>query len=607
MMRAQPASWFEILAARDDATLALAALAATGAVELEAENTLALHPALAALRPLLEEFARLEVRYGAYWPRSGLQPSPLPEAPAIALERSLAAIRAWAPQAEPLIVALQRGDAERAELTLWQRLLAEFGSSPIDFTRLAGAGPVLEARLFSFAQSGTAAFPPAALVRRITLEGTLHALVLAPAADIESLAQQAAALKGRAYAVPQWLRPEVHDSDAYIGKRLARIERDGERLMAQLIALHHRHGMHRALGDAARLQWMMHNVRALKTGEYFAWITGWTSDGKGTELAAALERSGARALLHFPPPPPGAKPPLLLRNPWWARPFEIFARALGMPSRNEADPSQLLALAVPLMFGYMFGDLGQGLVLALSAFALRKRWPLARLFIAGGLSAALFGVLFGSVFSLPGVLPALWIDPIDSPLTILLAPLAGGVLLLAIGLLVNGMEAYWRGKLRDWLLVDAWLLVSYFGILLGLVEATAYIFTGAGVLMFCFGSAWLARRASAGFSALAEIVERTLQLLINTLSFARVGAFALAHAGLSSAIVALMEAGESALVKGLVLILGNALVLGLETLVVSIQTTRLVLFEFFTRFLVAQGRPFRPLPAPPLMSLSREN
>ena len=81
-----------------------------------------------------------------------------------------------------------------------------------------------------------------------------------------------------------------------------------------------------------------------------------------------------------------------------------------MPSRNEADPSVLLAIAVPLMFGYMFGDVGQGLVIAAVGFALRKRLPIARLFVAGGLAAAVFGLLFGSVFSLHACCTPLWID-----------------------------------------------------------------------------------------------------------------------------------------------------------------------------------------------------
>jgi V/A-type H+-transporting ATPase subunit I len=75
----------------------------------------------------------------------------------------------------------------------------------------------------------------------------------------------------------------------------------------------------------------------------------------------------------------------------------------------------------------------------------------------------------------------------------------------------------------------------------------------------------------------------------------RVGAFALAHAGLSMAVVGLSDATTSMLFTALILLLGNVLIIALEGLVVSIQTTRLVLFEFFIRFLHGEGRPFRPL------------
>jgi V/A-type H+-transporting ATPase subunit I len=276
-----------------------------------------------------------------------------------------------------------------------------------------------------------------------------------------------------------------------------------------------------------------------------------------------------------------------------------------MPSRNEADPSVLLAIAVPLMFGYMFGDVGQGLVIAAVGFAVRKRFPIARLFIAGGIAAAGFGLLFGSVFSVHHVVPALWVHPLADPLAILIVPLAGGAALLTIGLALNALEAWWRGDLGTWLATDAGYVAAYLGILTGFLDPLGFVAAGAGALVFCLGHAWHARRLTAALSAIAELIERLLQILINTLSFARVGAFALAHAGLSSAIVALMDASGNVVAKALVLIVGNVIVLALETMVVSIQTTRLVLFEFFTRFLTAEGRIFRPLPAPP--STSQEN
>ena len=610
MIRPRPARWFEILAARDDATQALEALATTGAVELEARRTAVLPAALADLRPQLAEFADLALRYHAYWPADRRTASAFPEPPATTLARALAHLRAWADDAEPVIQQIQRCAKERTEILLWRRVLATIGESVIDFERLAGAGPVLHARLFVFPPDSEPELPPGTLVRNVDLDGTmvcaLAALTVGNADDVEALVQQSALLKGHVYDAPAWLKADIAETERYIVPRLAALDREEARLAAELAALHAKHDLPTALGDAHRLQWIVENVRALEAGDLFCWITGWTSDFEGARVGAALERSGARALLHFPAPPPKAKAPLLLANPFWARPFEIFSRAMGMPGGDEADPSVLLAIAVPLMFGYMFGDVGQGLAIAAAGFALRNRYPVARLFFAGGLAAAVFGVLFGSVFSLHGALvPALWVDPLEAPLTILAVPLAGGAVLLTLGLALNALEAWWRGEIRAWVATDAGYLTAYLGILAGLVDRRGFAVAAAGALVFCLGHALHARRPAAALSAVAELGERLMQILINTLSFARVGAFALAHAGLSSAIVALMAATDNIALKALVLVAGNAVVLALETMVVSIQTTRLVLFEFFTRFLTAGGRIFRPLPPPP--SPSQEN
>lgn len=349
-----------------------------------------------------------------------------------------------------------------------------------------------------------------------------------------------------------------------------------------------------------RVRWLARNAGAIETGPLFTWITGWTSDTGS--LAAALDRCGARALPRFPARPADLTPPLLLRNPWWARPFEVFSRALGMPARNEADPTKLLVVVVPLLFGYMFGDAGQGLVLIVAGTLLARRWPLARLLIAGGISAVAFGFAFGSVFSLEGVLPPLWLQPLEEPLLVLVVPLAGGAVLLMLGLAINGIEAYWRGAIREWLPGEGGVLLGYLGIVLAFVHPAGPAIALAGATLHVAGSLWLERRARAALTGLLKLLERLAQISINTLSFARVGAFALAHAGLSAAIVALAEASDSAWVKVLTLVLGNAAVIVLEALVVSVQTTRLVLFEFFTRFFIGSGRVFRPLPPPPFIS-----
>jgi V/A-type H+-transporting ATPase subunit I len=602
MIRPQPARWFEALTPRDDATLALAALAGTGAVELEAKHASGLPESLLAAQPLLIEFARLAARHRSYWPHTGLAPSAFPEAPGAALGRTIERINAWAPQAEPTILALQRAEAELSELALWRRLLEGIGHSVIDFARLAEAGPLVVAAIGVFPVVDPApAAPPTGIVRVVPLDDAICMVLVGTADDLSHLHQQAAALKGRIHGIPRWLRPTAPETLDYATLRTAELGETMRTLRTRLDELSRAHDLHRAIGDADRLQWVTEHVRALEHTDCFARITGWTSERDTARLLTALDRSGARALLHFAGPPRDARPPLLLVNPWWARPFEIFSRALGMPARHEADPTLLLAVTVPFMFGYMFGDVGQGLVLAAGAFLLRKRFPVARLFVAGGLMAALFGLAFGSVFSIEHVLHPLWLSPLAEPLVVLAVPLAFGAGLLVLGQVFNGVESHWRGRLGRWLAVDAGQLVAYLAILAGFFAPRGFAVAGAALLAACVGGALVEKRAAAFLATLGELVEHTIQLLVNTLSFARIGAFALAHAGLSAAIVALMESTDNVVLRGLVLVLGNVIVLALETLVVAIQTTRLVLFEFFTKFLVAEGRPFRPLPIPPFV------
>jgi V/A-type H+-transporting ATPase subunit I len=341
-------------------------------------------------------------------------------------------------------------------------------------------------------------------------------------------------------------------------------------------------------------------MSSVPVSENFAWVTGWTDDISGKRLTAALQQARLDAMMHFPRPPRKLVVPLVLHNPWWARPFEVFARILGTPAATEADPSPLLALLAPLLFGYMFGDVGQGLVLVAAGVALRRRWPLLRLLIPNGLSAMAFGWVFGSVFGQDGWIAPLWVNPVEQPLPVLLVSLAGGVVILLLGLVLNALQAAWRGEQRRWLQTEAAVPVIYVALVTTVfLPASRYVVAGAalwffiGSLVNASGRIWSSLAAAAG-----TLIESVLQLLLNTVSFVRVGAFALAHAGLSLTFVIIAGAVDSQLFGALILLLGNLIVIMLEGLVVSIQTTRLILFEFFIRFLRGTGRTFRPLAAP---------
>jgi len=276
----------------------------------------------------------------------------------------------------------------------------------------------------------------------------------------------------------------------------------------------------------------------------------------------------------------------------------VFGRLMGVPGTSEADPSMLLALVAPLMFGFMFGDVVQGLVLALLGYMVRDRLPALRLLIPGGLVAVAFGFAFGSVFAREDVIPPLWVHPLGEPLTVLGTALGFGVIVILLGLLLNALQYHWRGELAKWAATEAGLLVAYLGIVGSFVDARLLWALPAGVVWMLAGSALIEpgdRLGSLGHAA-GESLERMLQLGVNTVSFVRVGAFALAHAGLSTAVVGIADASGPAYWP--VLLIGNAAIIALEGLVVGIQTTRLILFEFFIRFLAARGRPFEPLLPP---------
>jgi V/A-type H+-transporting ATPase subunit I len=237
-----------------------------------------------------------------------------------------------------------------------------------------------------------------------------------------------------------------------------------------------------------------------------------------------------------------------------------------------------------------------------------RRFELARLLVACGVSAMFFGLLFGSVFGIEHLIPALWLHPLEHPLPVLAVPLVFAVGLLSLGQVLSGLGALWRGRLGEWLLVDAGFLVMYLGLvaLLALPQGGGWLgwLPLLGLAWYLAGSLLVARRLLGFLAALGQLAEHGLQLLTNTLSFARVGAFALAHAALSAAIVTMADAAPG-WVAPVIIVLGNVIVILLEGLVVSIQTTRLVLFEFFNRFLRGTGRIFRPL-APPVGLLAEQ-
>jgi V/A-type H+-transporting ATPase subunit I len=379
-----------------------------------------------------------------------------------------------------------------------------------------------------------------------------------------------------------------------------------KKLMAELEELNQRTGMAGDVWLLNRHRWVNETLADSLTGKRFVWLGGWVPETRYDELVTNLQSDNVPFLINQESAQQHGLPPVQLDNPRWIRRFETFVRGFGVPAADEIDPSPLLAIMTPLMFGYMFGDVGHGAVLIVIGYFARRYVPVLELLIAGGISSVAFGFLYGSLFANEHILPALWLRPIEEPLWVLGVPIVFGFIAILASMLLYAMQALWRGRIGRWWAVDAPIVTLYLALPLGLVSVTAallvvfvslvWLFTAIG--MRGYRAQGLAGVLPAVFKEFAELLEIVFQLVINTLSFARLGAFALAHAGLSVAVIALTEIPESMLGKIVVFIIGNVIIVALEGLVVSIQTTRLVMFEFFRRFLVGEGRPFRPLSLP---------
>jgi V/A-type H+-transporting ATPase subunit I len=612
LLRPVNAVWFEMLVARNDLTSTLACVAVSGEAELETQQPASAAEIAPRLRAVLDEYGHLAQRYGSYWPDASTAFEPNAEPEAIA-RAALARMQAWAVAADPLIVQLQKLQHERTELGYLERLLSQSAAPLPALNLLISAGPVLVGGIYLL-EKGTAALslPGPVLARRI--DGLDHDYLLAVAAraQMEKFDEALSASKARRLELPLALGAVSGDDITLrLEAQLAQIAQATQQLQAQLDTCSSEHGLATARADMALIGWFAQQVPEFARTDHFVRITGWSSDPCGRSLQDGLRRTGLHYLIHFSAPPPRLVPPVVLRNPRWVRPFEAFARLLGVPGSNEADPSALLAVLAPLMFGYMFGDVGQGAVLVVAGLVLRKRYAAAELLIAGGIAAMIFGTLFGSVFAREGIVPALWLHPLQRPLRLLAVALVGGSVVILLGLALDALESYWGGEARRWWSTRAALVLSYLAAIACAVDARAAWLVPVGLVWYCGGEIARAQHPAQRIgSSLAEAIQTLLQLLINTLSFVRVGAFALAHAGLAAAINALCAGIGPRWLEIVGLALGNALLILIEGLVVGIQTTRLVLFEFFIRFLRGTGRALKPLPALPLaipMELSRKS
>lgn len=313
-----------------------------------------------------------------------------------------------------------------------------------------------------------------------------------------------------------------------------------------------------------------------------------------------------------------AAPPTKLKNPKIFKPFEMFVEMYGLPAYNEMDPTIFIALTYTLMFGIMFGDVGQGLVLLIGGFLLYrfKRMNLAAIISLAGVWSTFFGFMYGSIFGFEDKLNPVWMRPMDNIMTTLMLAVGFGMVLILIAMIINIVNAVRAKELGTVLFGQSGLagMICYGTAVLCIVlyvtghpiPATGILAVAVGVplvaIMFKEPLSNLVERKSKILpdgsiamyivEALVELFDVVLSYATNSISFVRVGAFALSHAGMMGVVLTL--AGyESGSPNWIIVVLGNIVVTALEGLVVGIQVLRLEYYEMFSRFYKGSGKPFK--------------
>ncbi|HOP47446.1 MAG TPA: V-type ATPase 116kDa subunit family protein [Desulfobacteraceae bacterium] len=360
-------------------------------------------------------------------------------------------------------------------------------------------------------------------------------------------------------------------------------------------------------------------------------ISGWIDTRNNKRLVDILHKVCGESFLLIISTKREKDAPVILKNSRIFKPFELIVKNAGMPGNAEIDPTPIAAITYVLMFGVMFGDVGQGLVLAIAGLFMRffsgvKEKGENFLSNAGiilfscGCSAIIFGFFYGSFFSNEHLIPALWFHPMEDIMNLFFAVIMMGAVFNTAGIIlniINGLliknydDAFFGSRGLAGLTIYAgsvFFFVRYIKIgtvpsiieMIGFIFFPIFIFSMRNILGYFF----LGNKNPFPHGAfeyfietLVEIIEMLSSFLGNTISFIRAGAFALSHAGLSIAVYTLAGLVNSDLtsVTALsIIVIGNLSIILLEGLICGIQAMRLEYYEIFGKFFKGDGMGFAP-------------
>ncbi len=428
---------------------------------------------------------------------------------------------------------------------------------------------------------------------------------------------------------------DLRDLSRRISEELEMVKAEEERALAELRDFEKRNAARiAAIARTIRINLgiekaLMNTLRS----EELRIVQGWVSADKipllGEELEKLRRRFRGGLAYRLEEPSREEEVPTTLRNPRLFKIFESLVAQYGWPGSREVDPTIISGILWTLMFGLMFPDFGQGLVImGLGAF-LAYRYKgrvlgmnakkVGRLMIWLGASAAIFGLLFGEFFltEVHPLIPNLrsgWLEDPAGAIWLLKVAIFFGIAQIILAMAISTWNEFRHGDLVEALLAHHGLagIIAFLGFIL-----TAFNFVGVsvipGVLEFpelgmAALSSWPFYLMLAGFAAMAlkpvitkdpipvsmgNILEIAIAFLANTFSYARIAGFAIVHAALAMVVHRMIRANV-VMGIGVGLIFLNLFALSIELLVCAIQALRLLYYEFYSKFYRGSGTPYRP-------------
>lgn len=404
------------------------------------------------------------------------------------------------------------------------------------------------------------------------------------------------------------------ENDKALAENLAALEKERQEIEQRIAGLGGKRETLLEASDRAAIALRREEAksRLVGTDKVFL-LEGWLPADRCAALEKALEPFTCAIETREPTEDEYPQVPVQLKNNKLTRPLNMVTEMYSLPAYGTLDPNPLMAPFFILFYGIMMADMGYGLLMMIASVIISKKYrpkgtsgelfSLLGLcgistFIMGALTGGFFGdfltqlvaiVSPGTVFALPKLF-----DPLDDLTMILIGSMALGMVQIITGMAISLIEKCKRKKFLDAFFEEITWWIVFIGIaLLALGKGAAVLYVGCALVLLgpiVQGKGW--GKLTGVFGSLYNHVTGYFG---DILSYTRLMALMLAGSVIAQVFNMLAAMPGNVIAFIIISLLGNAMNFGLNLLGCYVHDLRLQCLEFFNKFYVDGGKPFRPM------------